>query len=271
MSNQSNALPAPGTYPGCRKNGMMRVDETDKGAITVHIPVILPETSPVRWNGKHTMTLVKQDETLQTRRIDELKSIFGWDGLSFFALEELDPNNEAEFELVIEHKLWTPATTETDPNPEERTIVDVKWMNPPGGSTRMPEPLNDVDRKRLASKFANKLKAHSGGKPASKPAATAKPASVAAKPAAQTKGAVLPARGASALPSRSNATTAMARTSSQEEIWQALTESRGVGDDADAAKALGQEFYDKQDELYPGKGGALSPSEWGAVADAMGV
>jgi hypothetical protein len=232
----------------------MVVYSTDNGALCVAIPVSLV-TEEVSWTGKHTVTLGKQDGTLQTKRIDELKRIFGWDGIDFKALEEIDPENEMPFEVVGEHSEYQP-----EGEPEPITTFKIVFMNPPGGSTKMPEALDDTGKKQLFAKWGSKLKAHSGGKAAA-PAPAAK-----AAPAKPTP----PAKPASGGPPSRKSTSVTARTSSQDEVWAALVEANGGEDKADA-EALGPMFYGAQDELFPGKDGNLTPAQWGAVADKLGV
>lgn len=254
----SKALPAPGNHPA-RKDGNMVVYEAESGALCVALPVMLLSTE-VAWKGKHTITIGKKDGTLQTRRIEDLKRIFGWDGINPFDLENIDPDNTAEFEVVGEHETYTP------PEGEAREVFKIIFLNPPGGSQNMPEVLDEQGRKQLITKWGSKFKAVSGGKAAAKPAAqAAKPA--AAKPGAKAAAPSRPAAGGPPSRGKSNATSVTPRTSTQEEVWQALVAANeGVSEDELATK-----YYEAQDAVAPDANGELTPTQWGEVADNLGV
>src|SRR6185312_17412055 len=100
----SRQLPAPGDYRA-KANGPIIIYETDSGALCAAIPVVLTN-SDVPWSGKHTVTLASRDGTIQTKNIENLKKVFGWNGQDPFWLAFEDdgatPRNfsETEFELA---------------------------------------------------------------------------------------------------------------------------------------------------------------------------
>ncbi len=244
------SIPNPGTYPA-QTAGAMVVYETENGALCVAIPVKITGGTEVAWQGKHTVTLGKSDGTVQTKSIATLKKVFGWDGVNPFELEDLD-TTAMEFEIVGEHQAYTPAG-ET----EEVMTFKIQWLNPVGGSTNMPEK---IDRKAALTKWGSKFKALSGT--VAKPAA-AKPAAPAAKSP--------PAKPAVSGPPGRKATAAMARTSTQEEVWNGLVAANEGADEAD----LGQKYYDACDEVEAGSSADPSlldtPAKWGQVADKLGI
>ncbi len=252
------AIPNPGEYPA-KTNGKMVVYETDEGALCVAIPVALTN-SEVAWSGKHTATIGTREGELKTKTIANLKKIFPeWDGVNPFLLEDMD-TSAIDFSIVGEHSEYTPAG-ESEPV----TTFKIIFLNPPGGSANMPEPV--AERKAVLTKWSGKFKANAPAQPAKKAAPTTT-ASAAGKPTASSGATSKPA--SSGPPSRrSNATSAMARTSSAEEVWKAFSESKaneGKNDDE-----LGPVFYGAQDEVAPGANGELTPAQWGEVANKLGV
>ena len=257
----SRNIPNAGTYPA-KTSGQMVVYETEKGALCVAIPIQIMG-SDVAWRGKHTFTLAKQDGTLMTRGIQDLKTIFGWDGLDPFALQDIEVGVN-EFEIVGEHQEYTPPGDDAQPVMTFKII----FMNPPGGSSKMPAMLEGNDAKAIRTKYASKFKALSGGKAASASAAK-KPAAKVEEdepelPAAK-KGA--PAKPASAGPPSRKSTAAVARTSSQEEVWTALV---AANEGADEGK-LGTRYWAAAEEVAPDANGELDPKQWGEVAEKLEV
>lgn len=160
-------LPEPGTY-AAQLNGGIVIYETDKGALCAALPIKIDG-----WNGKHTMTIVKADGTVQQRTVQTLKDVFSWDGADPFWLSDNDLS-ACEFEIVGVHEDY-------DKDGETKTGFKIQWLNPVGGGggTKMPEP---ADRKTVLAKFGAKLRALSGGKQVVPPKPAAKPAVPPAKP-----------------------------------------------------------------------------------------
>lgn len=261
----SKLIPAAGTYPA-RVNGQAVVYETEKGAVCVALPISLVGSDPA-WSGKHTMTIVKQDGTIQSRSVETLKAVFPeWDGIDPFWLEDNDLTNY-DLEVVGEHENYTrPGET------EERVTFKIQWLNTPGGGggAKMPQRMEAKDRKALLTKFGSKFKALSGGtaKPTTAaPKATAPTTTPAAQPAK-----VAPAKSAASGPpgrkAGSPAVGGLPRSSSQEEVWTALT-SRDPDKSPDDHAT---NFYNAIDDVKGGSDGSdISPSEWGAIATALGL
>lgn len=262
----SKLIPAAGTYPA-RINGQAVVYETEKGAVCVALPVSLVGSDPA-WSGKHTMTIVKQDGTIQQRSIETLKAVFPeWDGVDPFWLEDNDLTNY-DLEVVGEHENYT-----RPGEAEERVTFKIQWLNTPGGGggAKMPQRMEAKDRKALLTKFGSKFKALSGG--ASKPATAAAPKAAAPTPtpAAQPAKAAPAKSAAGGPPGRkagSPAVGGLPRSSSQEEVWTALTNR----DPDKSPDEHATDFYNAIDGVKPGSDGSdLSPAEWGAVATALGL
>lgn len=256
----SRNIPNAGTYPA-KTSGQMVVYETEKGALCVAIPIEIMG-SDVAWRGKHTFTLAKQDGTLMTRGIQDLKTIFGWDGLDPFALQDIEVGVN-EFEIVGEHQEYTPPGDDAQPVMTFKII----FMNPPGGSSKMPAMLEGNDAKAVRTKYASKFKALSGGKAA--PVAAKKPVVKVEEdkpelPAAK-KGA--PSKPASAGPPSRKSTAAVARTSSQEEVWTALVAANEGADEGE----LGTKYWAVVEEVAPDANGELDQNQWGEVAEKLEV
>ena len=260
------AIPNPGTY-SAGTAGQMVVYETKQGALCVAVPV-KTLASEVAWQGKHTITLVKQDGTVQTRSLETLRKVFGWDGINPFDLEDMD-TSAIEFEIVGEHKVL--AATETEP---EREIFSVQYLNPTGGSTNMPEKV--TDRKSLLTKYGSKFKALSGAK---KPAAaTVAKKAAAPEPEAEAEESEpeLPATKPAAKPAVKGppgrkSIAAVARISTQEEVWAALV----AANDGDEGEETAQKYYGACDAVIDGSSSDPTlldtPAKWGQVADKLGV
>lgn len=223
-------IPNPGTYQG-KLNGVIVIYESPTtGALCAAIPVRIDD--PVQWSGKHTMTLVKGDGTVQTRTIETMKAVFGWDGIDPFWLTETAFDG-LTFELVCIHEPFTPKPTDDNPDPQPVTAFKVQWLNPVGGSSRMPEP---ADRKAVLAKYGSKFRALSPVKPA--PAAKKAPTPP-TKPA--------PAAGPPA---------------TMEEAWEAC---QRANTDLDAPR-LEELWFKKIAELFPGKENSdLTPAQWGTI------
>lgn len=251
-----NPLPNPGTYTA-RRNAPIVIEAKESGALLAWIPYILC-SGEVRHTGKHCECIGQKDGTLKIKSVQSLRTIFNWDGLNPFDLEQIPiPDGDApEFELAdCFHD------DSYQPEGAEAPIVQFKasWLNPIGGTQNMPAALSPEDRKAALTKWSSKFKAASGGKAptAAKPQPAAA-AAVATKPAAAHAGP--PSR-------RSNATSAAARTMTQEEVWDAYDKAHPKKSQDDK----GTEFYAAQDKLFPGANGELTIQQWGQVATELGL
>ncbi|MDE2100106.1 MAG: hypothetical protein KGL39_22820 [Patescibacteria group bacterium] len=263
--SMSRQLPPPGNY-NARRNDNIVVQESEAGALLAWVPYVLCHPDWAAFTGKHMVVIGKKDGSLATKNIETLKKVFNWDGVNPFDLEEIPmPETEdAEFELgQCFHDEFVDGE-------ETRVTFKANWLNPIGGSTSMPVKLDDSSRREVITKWGSKFRAVSastGGKPATKPTtAAAKPAAAAAKPAAKAAP-VAPTKPAAA-PIRKT-TSVQKRTCNQDEVWNLLIADEkysGMSEDEQ-----GSVYWGKVDELFPGKNGELSPSEWGQVADALGV
>ena len=239
--------------------------EAESGAFCLAMPVKLTN-SEVEWSGKHTLTLVKSDGTPMTRSADTLKQIFGWDGKleSLFDLCESEAILEMPFEIVGEHKVLPPKAD--DPEGESKTIFSSVYMNPIGGSAKMPEA---ADRKSMLAKYGSKFKAISGG--AAKPAAAKAAAAPATKAAAPAKAASAPAaKAAVSGPPGRKSTAAVPRTSTQDEVWAAIVAANPDLDDTAQAQA----YYDAIEAVVEGGSadpGSLTLQNWGQIMTNIGA
>ena len=258
-------LPNPGTYVARRNNGMV-LEAKESGSLLLWIPFMLLN-SEVNYSGKHCLTIGQKDGTLSERNINTLKKIFpDWDGQDLFALEELPLTEEgvAEFELAdcYHDNSYTPEG-ETEP------VIQFKaqWLNPLGGTQKMPAPMDDAARKKVLTAWGGKLRAASG-KPAQKASAPAPKASAPA-PAAKSAAPARPAAGGP--PSRKGSPGAggQSRTATQEEAWDALVAANG-GEKADT-DALSAQYWAAADKVAPGTNGELTPAQWGKVMTELGL
>lgn len=250
--------------------------ETKNGALCLAVPVVLKD-SPVAWSGKTTQTLAKSDGTLMTKTIDNLKTIFSWDGLDPFALQDID-TTEIEFSITGEHEEYQPPVDANGEQPEPVTVFKVQWLNPLIGiGVKMPTPIED--KKSIMARFGAKFKAHSGV--AHRPAA----ASVAAPavPTQQTFENALPAKPDPAAPATPKPVKPVkpakpaapvvdkpkVRISSSEEVYGLLVKQyEGKKTEDEVAQSI---FWPTVFSLFGEGTVELTPSQWGQVANDLGV
>lgn len=254
-------IPAAGNYPG-KTNGPISIAEAKTGSVCAFIPVSLVDSVPP-WSGNFVCALILADGTPQTRTIQNLCTIFGWDGSDpeFFRDRDF---SDIRFEIVGEHSDWTPEGGET------RTQFKIQYLNPVGGGSA---PREFMDKKSLATKWGAKFRAIQstlGVKLAEKPKTETKkveakvetkPAETPASQPAQTQS--TPA--ASGPPGRKKAQTVGGQpvTATMEEAWDALKKARPN----DSDEALGDShWYTAIEKLFPGKTNSdLTIQQWGAL------
>lgn len=103
--------------------------------------------------------IVKNDGTVNTRNVEDLKKWSGWDGVDPYWLMDTDLT-AIDVELVIANE-----PSITDPT---KTWPAIKWVNPPGGGggSALPEA---ADRRAVMAKYGAKLRALAGGTPLAAP------------------------------------------------------------------------------------------------------
>ena len=150
--------------------------------------------------------IVKNDGTVNTRNIDDLKKWSGWDGADPYWLMDQDLTG-IDVELVVANE-----PSIADPS---KTWPTIKWVNPPGGGSGSALPAA-ADRRAVMAKYGAKLRALAGGTAPAAPAAARQAApAVAAAPSAPPARPLTPA----APPARPAATQASA--------WAMLNEKAG--------------------------------------------
>ena len=242
-------LPQPGSYRA-QQNGTVKIIEEKSGALMAYIPFALVG---VAYMGEHALCLGSKDGTPQTKNIQTLKTVFpNWD-MDNLADIEMPAEGEdiPQFDLAdcYHDDSYTPEGAES-PTIQFRA----KWFNVIGGG-RKPAMTQD-ERKAALTRWKSKFKAIG-----SAPAKTA-PAKKSVTP---------PAKAAANGPPSRKSTVAMARTSTQEEVWNGLVAAREGASEDETTK----EYYDACDSVVAGSSDdpALidSPAKWGKVADALGI
>lgn len=245
----AKTFPKPGTYTA-RRSGPIVVYESDAGALMADIPVRLLNAD-IAFSFTHSVCLGKIDGTLMTKTFETLHKIFpSWEGNNPFDLQdvEIPEGDGAEFELAecdVDDSYISPTTGEA--------VVQFKarWLNALGAGRRAALP--DDEKEQVVSKWSVKWDAISG-----KPAAAAKPAP-AAKKEAPAKRQAPPAK------------KAAPRTATMEDVWNALVKkNEGVSEDDISNNIL----YPAADEIAGQSVSdvtTLTPEQWGAIADKLGV
>ena len=250
-------LPPAGTYRA-QQNGTVTIRLEESGALIAYIPSLLLNCNePANFTYEHTHVLCKKDGTPMQKNIDAMKAVFNWPGLV----------DEASFEIPMpEEGAEVPQFYLADcyhddsytPEGAESPLIQfkAKWFNVVGGGRKA--AMTPDERKAALAKFKAKFKAL--GATSAKPAATA-----AAKPAAATA----PAKKAAVSGPPGRKTVAgQARTSTQEEVWTKLMEN------GETEEANGVTFYAGCDAVVEGSSddpSQLTPVQWGAIADHLGV
>jgi len=191
------------------------------------------------------------------KSIQAIGLIFGAEPSNLFFIDDIEDETQLigrEFEIAGTIGEFTPEGAE---GPIQ--TFEMSWPTPIGGMGA--SPITAETRKEMLTKFGSKFKALFG--------TVQKPAVVASKPTASApaKPTVKPVVGG---PPGRKSTAAVARTSTQEEVWEALTKANEGVDEGE----LAQKYYDAIDSVVPEGSTApekLTPTNWGAVATALEV
>jgi len=225
-------LPPPGDYVA-KLNGRIVVYEAETGALCAALPCAISQGPHAGFTSKATVVLVKSDGTVLANALDNLKAVFGWDGLDPFVLMDSD-YPDIEFKLAdCKHDDY-----------DGRTNFKPGWVNPLGGGMKMPEP---ADRRTVLAKYQSKFRALAGGTPISAPSAAAK--TTAPPPAKKTAPPPPPQTGP---------------TATMEEAWGALCEAN----QGQPEEKLHKVWFAEIERQFPGKTNSdLTPHEWGKVKE----
>jgi hypothetical protein len=247
-------LPNPGSYRA-QQNGTVIIRMEETGSLMAYIPYLLLNCAEVaNYANVHNLTIGAKDGNPQTKNIATLKAVFpNWDELN---LEDIAMPAEGEeipqFDLAdcFHDESYTPEGA-TEPLIQFKA----KWFNQVGGGRKA--PMTADERKVAVTKWKSKFKALSSAKPA---AATTK---TVAAPAAKT---VAPTKAAVAGPPGRKTAGGQARTSTEEEVWNAVLEAKPEDVSEDI---LGEAYYTAMDEVKPNSKGKLTPVEWGQLAEKL--
>jgi|SRR6185437_11858981 len=257
MSN----LPSPGKYRARCTARPFYPEPGESGSIMIHIPCELTN-SEVPYSGVAKTVFVKKDGSLMKKTIQAIALIFGIEQpANLFFVDDIEDESELigkEFEVAGTIGEFTPEGAESPIQ-----TFELSWPTPIGGMGA--SPITAETRKEMLTKFGSKFKAlfGSAAKPASTPAKSA--------PSAPAKPAVKPA--VSGPPGRKS-TAVVARTSSQNEVWDALDEQNKASDEPLGEDEVAQKYYDAIDAVVPEgstKPETLTPAQWGKVAESLGV
>lgn len=227
------SLVAAGKYVA-RVGGGIIVYETKNGALCAAIPCTIAEGPETDKELKHTATIVLRDGTLNTRTIDTLKEVFGWDGADPFWLTEADLS-EARFEIVVQDDPGKndDGSPKLDQQGNQVFYSKVQWLNPLGQAMKMPEP---ADRKSVLAKYGSKFRALAGGTAVKAPAKNPPPAAKKSPPPAAPAG----------------------PTATMEEAWESCQANHPEQAEEIWSKAIAK--------LFPNKTNSdLTPADWGKL------
>lgn len=188
-----------GTY-AANPTGRSEVGEHENGCL-----IVAMEFAGECGTISNTFWLTTKDGAVNTKTVESLKEVFGWDGVDPFWFED---NNLSDIpvEIVIENEQFT------GKDGEVRIAPKVKWVNKPG-SGRGQIKIKESDRKKVLSKYGARLRSVSGVKHATRsaPPSVSAPATTSAPP-----------------PMKKNASIVepFAEPSTMEESWNALIEAR---------------------------------------------
>jgi hypothetical protein len=245
-------LPPPGTYHALPASIALGESKTGLAQYAVlfnitdvHVGNGTYEPTPESWQITGYFYLEQKDGNINTRSIENLKTVFGWDGK--------DPGWLQDHEEELSQKPVQIVCDNEEYNGELR--IKVKWLNPHGstGSGAGPAKADDATRKRITAKLGSKLRAAAG--PSPKPAAAA--------PAAPAPA----ARQASARPGPRRAAVTSANTATVDEAYGAMTKACKDAGITEQEK-VDAEIYRVADEVIGSKVddiAALSPEQLHAL------
>lgn len=211
-------------YPG-RPTGAASVYENEKGSLVACIEINVEGE-----NLRYYAALVTAENGINTKTVESLKAMFGWDGLDpFWFVDHGADYAEREVEATIEMKQGRSAT-----------FANIKYLDPPGGSSGGAAMPSAGNRAALLAKYGSKFRAIAGGTPAGKPAQASLPL----------------AKGPPAPPSRPPTIKEIVKPSDQAACWAKYCEAGGTED----------KWFDVLAEAVPGVDqGDLTESQWGKV------
>lgn len=139
-----------GKYPA-HPTGRVEVGEHKNGCLIATLEFDIGEGRTI----SNTFWLTTKDGAVNTRSIETLKEIFGWDGADpFWLADHATELVDIPVELVIENETFT------GDDGNDHTAPKVKWVNPVGGGG---VKVANGDRASLLAKYGAKLRAVSGG------------------------------------------------------------------------------------------------------------
>jgi hypothetical protein len=222
-------LPEPGRYPA--KTTETTVYENQNGTLCFSARFSLDDGKSITGY----FSLSRKDGSLNEFMINNLKEVYGWDGVDPFWLVDNDLSS-CPVEITVENQT----------RPDNSVFTTVKYLDKPGGGGGgMPQ---QGDRNAILSKFGSRLRAMAGGTPAAKP--TPAPAPPQPPPPSQPP----------TTPPPSNV-----KPMEMSEAWSVFCEKAGPAVDQNDL----QKCWFKAIQEVTGKTAeACSPDDWGRVAAA---
>lgn len=186
--------------------------------------------------------LENKDGSINTTKVNMLKTAFGWDGRDPMWLQDTDLVG-ARAQLVIGSNSWTDKKTG-----QSRSGFEVKWINREDAKPGGVEKADDSLRAKIAAKLGPKLRAQAGGTPVKAPPPAGKPsAPPVPKPAAKLPPPTAP--------------SAMASGITTKELAWANWQTHFADSDGDEIRA--SEWQRALKELFPNRDvDTLTAEEW---------
>lgn len=150
-------MPMPGRYV-CGV-GERSCYEAESGSLVFVVNCLVDDQT----NIKSYNTLVNKDGAVNTRTMEKLKQIFGWDGCDPFELVDKDYTG-VQFEITVEDELY-----------DGKTRPKVKYIDPIGSSNGGGVKPSG-DRAAILAKYGAKFRAVAGGMAPRTPARAPAPA-----------------------------------------------------------------------------------------------
>lgn len=143
-------LPQPGRYTATVTEAALY--EAKSGAVMLALKFAIDAETSITTH----QCMVQKDGTISTKQIDRFKEVFGWDGQDFFWFSD-NTANLPQSDITVENEIY-----------EGKEHPKVTWINKVGdtGGGEMPKP---ADRNSIMAKYGSKLRAMSGGRPATPP------------------------------------------------------------------------------------------------------
>jgi hypothetical protein len=237
IKGEFDMLPEVGVHTA--KAAERQIYENEKGTLVFAANFVINENTSII--GRQCLTT--SDGALNTKTIDRLKRVFGWDGLDPYWLVDTDLSG-LEVEITVEEQAGN----------DGKSYKNVKWLNKPGdqGTKEIPQG----DKGQILAKYGAKFRALAGG---SAPQGRVAPSGAAKKPA--TPPPPPPKKAALPPPSRK-----AKKAATMQEAWELFCSK---AEEAIRPEDVSSEWYDCIKKTVGKEQHDCDENDWGIIVEEM--